>query len=135
MHPWRSRTARSGRPVPPTPRPDRQRARRLVRLAWGCLALLPVSFVAAMVLGDWLLTVQGRQPGSEDVVPVGIAARAGLPALAVLVAPAVLAIVLGRRARRYGASGGLLPAQVGLVLTVAVVVLNGVSYVAGLWLS
>jgi hypothetical protein len=124
-----------GQPVAPAPRPDGNQARRLVRLAWGCIVLLPVSFVAAMVLGDWLLAAQGWQPGSEGVIPLGVAARAGLPALVVLIAPAVLAIVLGLRARRHGAGGGLLPAQVGLVFTLAVVVLNGVSYLAGLWLS
>ena len=89
-----------------------------------------------MVLGDWLLTVQGRQPGDEAVVPFGLAVRAGLPALVVLVAPAVLAMVLGlRAARRHGLRAGLLPAEVGLIVTIAAVVLNLVSYVVGLLLS
>jgi hypothetical protein len=140
MHSWRPRMSLPGHavlPGPPPVQPTVQRSARLmVRLAWGCIALLPVSFVAAMVLGDWLLTVQGRQPGDEAVVPFGIAVRAGLPALMVLVAPAVLAMVLGlRAARRHGLRAGLLPAQVGLIVTIAAVVLNLVSYVVGLWLS
>lgn len=107
-----------GPPVVPS------KARRTLRLAWVAVAFIPVSFVAAMVLGDWLLTRQGYESGAEVAPPVGVALQAGLPALAVLVVPPLLALWLGLRARRQGEPRGDVPAVVGGVVAGVAVLQN-----------
>jgi len=101
-------------------------ARRAVRLAWLCLGLLPVSLVAAMVLGEWLLTVQGYESGAEDVA-VAAAMKAGLPALLVLVAPGLVSIRFGLRARSLGHPDWSAPLLTAVVIVGASVVLNSVQ--------
>jgi hypothetical protein len=56
----------SGSGVAPVP-PASAAARRSFRLAWVSVAVLPVSFVVAMVLGEWLFTLQGYDVNSEHV--------------------------------------------------------------------
>jgi len=63
-----------------------EQARRELRPAWIFLAILPISFGAAMVLGDWLLSVQGYERGDGEV-PVSVVLSAGVPAMLVMVAP------------------------------------------------
>ncbi|WP_024286342.1 hypothetical protein [Cellulomonas sp. KRMCY2] len=97
-------------------------AHRALRAAWISVGFFVVSFVAAMVLGDWLITVQGYASGSD--VRVGVALRAGIPALLVLIAPAAPAVWFGLRARRLGAENGVVPALVGGVLGAVAVIQN-----------
>ncbi|TFC47100.1 hypothetical protein E3T26_09450 [Cryobacterium sp. TMT1-21] len=85
----------------------------MVRYAWICVAVLPVSFVAAMILGDALLSLQGYDSGTESPIPIGVLLLAGIPAVLVLIAPTVPAMWFGFRARRLGASSGLIPAVIG----------------------
>lgn len=84
--------------------------RRSLRLAWVSVALLPLSFLGAIVLGDWLLSVQGYASGSGEPLPVGVLLLAGLPAVAVMIAPTVPGMWFGFRARRLGEPKGLIPA-------------------------
>ncbi|MBC7442714.1 MAG: hypothetical protein H7311_09375 [Ramlibacter sp.] len=103
----------SGRGVHPSAHRAPVEGRRLVRSAWICVAVLPVSFVAAMVLGEALLGLQGHDSGSESPIPIGVVLLAGIPAVLVLVAPTVPAIWFGFRARLLGAPSGLVPAAIG----------------------
>jgi hypothetical protein len=109
-------------------------ARRYLRVAWASVAALPLSFVVAMLLGDWLLTVQGHESGSVPV-PLEVALRAGIPALFVLVAPTIPAIWFGLRARRLGLANGLGPAIIGAVVAVGSVLQNAAGFVVGHWVG
>ncbi|GAA5107848.1 hypothetical protein GCM10025762_12990 [Haloechinothrix salitolerans] len=106
-------------------------ARRDVRAAWISLAFLPVSFVLAMLVGEWLLSVQGYESGAEDRPLIGAALLAGIPAVVVLVAPATTAAFFGWRARQRGDRGGVAPAVVGMVVAVALIALNIVAAIVG----
>ena len=72
------------------------------------MAILPLAFVGAIFLGDGLLTAQGYQSGDSDI-PVGVALQAGVPAVLVLITPAVCAVVFGLR--RAGSAGEREPFQ------------------------
>jgi len=85
---------------------------------------MPVAFVAAMFIGDGLLTMQGYESGSAESVPVGVALKAGIPATLVLIAPAVTAMLFGFRSRRRGASNGMIPAVIGIVVGGYVVLMS-----------
>src|SRR5512132_3580230 len=91
------------------------RARRSLRLAWISVAVLPLAFVGAMLIGDGLLTLQGYQSGDSEI-PIGVVLRAGVPAVLVLIAPTIPAIWFGLRARQLGIPAGVVPALVGLVV-------------------
>jgi hypothetical protein len=107
-------------PLPPYLTPEASRA---MRWAWVSLCLLPVSFVAAMILGDWLLTSQGYESGSEDV-ELGAVLKAGVPAMLVLVAPALASAWLGLKAKRLGHPDWLAPVLTAGVIAGASLALN-----------
>lgn len=87
--------------------------RRLLRRAWIAVAAIPVAFVAGMVIGEGLLSLQGYT--GEDTVPLGVVALAAGPALVVILAPELAAAVLGFRARGRGEARGIIPAVIGIV--------------------
>jgi hypothetical protein len=92
--------------------------RRHLRFTWIFVALLPVTFVAAMFLGEFLLSLQGYESGSEVRPPLGVVLLAGVPAVLVLISPTIPATWFGFRARRLGVSGGTIPAVIGAVALV-----------------
>ncbi len=106
--------------------------RRALIAAWISVALLPVSFVAAMVLGDALLSLQGYESGDTEPIPPGVVALAGIPAVLVLIAPTIPAMVFGFRARRLGVPSGIVPAVIGAVALVVGLVLNTLPLLLGL---
>jgi hypothetical protein len=110
---------------------DSRRARRNPRLAWISLAILPLAFVGATFLGDGLLTAQGYQSGDSDI-PLRAVLRAGVPAVLVLIAPAICALVFGLRARRLGMRAGAIPALVGLVVAAILILINALPLALGL---
>lgn len=114
---------------PETTRTDE--GRRYLRLAWAAVAMIPVGFVAAMVLGDWLITVQGYESGTTEVLPLSVVALAAIPALLVLVAPTIPAVLFGRRAFRLGLVEGRVPAVIGGVAGAGMVLLNLASLLVG----
>src|SRR5687768_12028417 len=89
--------------------------RRDVRRAWVSLALLPAALVLAMLLGEWLLSLQGFDGVTGEGPPLAAVLRAGGPAVLVLIAPGVAAFCFGLRARRHGEPAGLTPAIIGAV--------------------
>lgn len=100
-------------------------ADRAYRRAWWSLALFPVSFVLAFVIGEWLFSVLTEDETNPAVWEV---LASGLPAVAVLVLPGLLSVHQGWQARRLGRRDGLVPAMVGGGLALGVVALNAVSY-------
>ena len=110
-----------------TPRGAPTRAAQDLHQAWLWVLLIPVAFVVAMVLGEWAIGALGYPSGGDKVAPRGIAAMVGLPATLIGIAPAVLAAVHGRRARRAGLSRGLVPELIGTVVALywAVVTIAG----------
>jgi hypothetical protein len=108
---------------------DREAATRAYRGAWWCLALYPVSFVAAFVLGEGLLSAVADD---TDEAAFWQLLLAGTPALVVFVLPGLLSVGLGRRAMRLGRGDGRVPAIVGATIGLAFVGLNVASYLIGL---
>lgn len=96
-------------------------ANRAYRRAWWSLALYPVTFVAAFVIGEGLYSMltgdQGNAAWWEILVAV-------IPALLVFVIPGILAWTQGRKAVRLGRRDGNRPAFVGAAIAIGFVVLN-----------
>ncbi|KQX65699.1 hypothetical protein [Angustibacter sp. Root456] len=112
----------SPRPSPPPPAPTYSpEADRAYRRAWWSLALYPVSFVAAFVIGEGLASVLGGDSGSLVWWEALLAAA---PAILVFVLPGVLAVHFGRRAVRLGRADGRTPAIIGAVIGLGFVALN-----------
>ncbi|MGZ4589300.1 MAG: hypothetical protein ACXV2I_00725 [Actinomycetes bacterium] len=115
---------------PSTPRGAPTRAAKDLRLAWLWVLLIPVASVVATVLGEWAIGALGYPSGGDKAAARGIAAMVGLPATLIGVAPAVLAAVHGRRARREGLPP-LVPALIGTVVALYWAVVT----IAGLFLA
>ncbi|ABK04830.1 hypothetical protein Arth_3455 [Arthrobacter sp. FB24] len=95
---------------------------RPLRWAWIAVAAIPVAFVAGMLIGEGLLTLQGYT--GEDSVPPGVVALAAGPALLLILAPELAAAVLGFRARGRGEARGLIPAVIGIVAAAFSIITN-----------
>ena len=72
-----------------------------VRRAWWSLLLFLVSFVAAFVVGEGLVTLFGYDAADTDL-PWWVPLAAGLPACLVFAAPLLLTWRLARRAGPAG---------------------------------
>lgn len=110
--------------------PSKPATRDLCR-AWVALALLPVAFVVAMVVGEGLITMLGHESGAEDPVPVGPALLASIPALLILIAPGIAAVFYSRRAYRAEGRDANVPAWIGGLAVVLVVALNIPAFIVG----
>ena len=96
--------------------------RRLYRLAWVCVALIPLGLAAGFVTGDGLLALQGYPDATNP--PLRVLVTAALPALILLIAPAIAAALFGLRARSRGVPAATVPAVLGLAATGATVLAN-----------
>lgn len=96
-----------------TQRPTSESAISHLRRAWWCLAATPLAFIAAVVVGNGLLSILGDDPDSETSVPLGHGLLAGIPATLLLIAPTGIAVILGRRAIDEGEARGKVPAVIG----------------------
>ncbi len=110
----------------PHVRGDQAKSRRWLRRAWWSLALLPLAYVVATVTQAVLLSYQGYETGGYPPIPLPVAVRAAVPAVALLVAPGLAALGYGWRARRGGTPAGRTPAVIGAAVVIAVLVSNGV---------
>lgn len=96
-------------------------ASRAYRRAWWSLALYPVTFVAAFVIGEGLYSVFTDDRGNATWWEILLSA---IPAILVFVIPGILAWTLGRRAVRLGRRDGNAPAFIGATIAVGFVGLN-----------
>ena len=98
-------------------------------MAWVSVASLPIAFVMAMLTGEGLLAMMGYGSGDGTMVPIGVVLIAGVPALLLLVAPAVTAVLCGRRAVRAGRTAGRVPATIGGAIGLLALILNVLPFV------
>lgn len=112
--------------TPPDPAP----AARAYRLAWWSLALYPVSFAAAFVIGEGLASLLGYPSGDGPTPPFWVMLTAATPAVLVFVVPGALAVLLSRRARALGRPGRSAPAIIGVTVAAAFVAQNVLGYLA-----
>jgi hypothetical protein len=99
------------------------------RWAWICLVFVPPAFLAGMLIGEGLISLQGFDPAGVPVPPSGPVLLAAIPGVLVIVAPAVVALVFGLRANRAGVRRGLVPAVIGIVVVGYVVITNVLSWI------
>ena len=118
-------------PTDPTaPAADLARAARAHRLAWWSLALYPVSFAAAFVIGEGLASLLGYPSGEGETPPFWVMLTAATPAVLVFVVPGVVAVLLSRRARSLGRTGRSAPAIIGVTVAAAFLAQNALGYLA-----
>ena len=99
------------------------------RRAWWSLALYPVAFVAAFVIGEGLISLLTDDAANPAFWQVLVAAT---PALLVFVIPGILSVTQGRKAMRLGRRDGMVPAIIGAIIAIGFVGLNLLSYAVGL---
>ncbi|HEX6887352.1 MAG TPA: hypothetical protein VF143_04525 [Candidatus Nanopelagicales bacterium] len=92
--------------APTVPSPS---ARRATRRSWWSLAATLVTLPLGIVLADVIAGALGYSLDDQDAVPTWVAAVAGLAALAVILAPVLVAFLLGRAAVRAGDERARLP--------------------------
>ena len=101
-----------------------------LHLAWFALAFVPLAFIAAMFVGDWLLNVQGYGSDQVGSVPMRPALLAGSPAVLLIVVPALVGMGFGVRSRSLGNRDGLAPALAGGVIAAATLLMNVAAFFA-----
>jgi hypothetical protein len=104
---------------------------RDLRRAWLSLLLFPVSFLAAVGIGEGLVSLMGYPSGGPESAPWFVAVLAATPALVVFAVPGLLALAYGRRAARAGARSALVPAVLGTVVALGFVALNVLAAIVG----
>jgi hypothetical protein len=92
--------------------------------AWISVALLPLSFVLALVVGAGLVAFLGYPPASTEAVPLDVGLEVGVPTVLLGIVPGALAWLFGTRANREGDRRGLVPAIVGAALSCVFVDMN-----------
>lgn len=98
--------------------------RRSLRNAWISVAAIPVAFILAMVAGQALSALMGYDAAAGEPPTAGVILAAALPAVMIMIAPTVFAIVFGLRARRQGVTSGLIPAIIGIAAAVWAILTN-----------
>lgn len=114
----------------PTPSRDRARAGTSLARAWTAVGLVPVAFLIAFGLGQGLYAVLGYLP-EDAVVPLWVSLVANVPGILLFLVPCVAAVRYGTRAWAEGRRQGWLPAALGAILGVWMVVMGTVTLVAG----
>jgi hypothetical protein len=69
-------------------------------MAWVSVVAIPLAFVAAILVGEGLLSIQGYDSGGEESPPIGATLLSAIPAIVIMIAPAISAISFGLLARR-----------------------------------
>ena len=99
-------------------------AGRYVRRAWWSLLLFPVSFAAAMLVGEGITAALGYSEPSLDSTPGWVIASAVGAAFVVFAAPLLVTARLSRKAAAVGEPGGRTPMLVAVVVVGAFVLVN-----------
>jgi hypothetical protein len=101
-----------------------------LRRAWWAVALLPVGFAVAMLVGEGLISAMGYE--SSEAVPVGPVLLAAIPALLVFVAPGAAAVFYGSRAYRAARrTAAIVAAWVGGSAAALGVIVNVLAFLIG----
>jgi hypothetical protein len=98
--------------------------------SWIAVALIPVGFVPAFVVGEGLYALLGHQPEVAPE-PLSVAPVAAVPAIGLFLIPRASAVWYGNKAPVEGYRAALLPMVVGVVLGLWMLVMNTVSLFAG----
>ncbi|HEU4492321.1 MAG TPA: hypothetical protein VFR74_15775 [Jiangellales bacterium] len=96
----------SGSQAPATPRRHVRRQERDLRSGWIAVALIPVVAVVAIVAGDVLIGLLGHPDLEAELPPLSLALLVAVPLVTLAAAPAVAAVVYGRRVVRAGSNAG-----------------------------
>lgn len=107
--------------------PSGQGPRRATPLgrAWISIALVPVFFFLSCLVQTGIYALTGHDPSTGDVPPLWANLAAGLPGLAILLVPCVVAgVVYGWRAVRSGVRAGMVPAVLAALVGAGAVVLT-----------
>lgn len=102
-----------------------------LRAFWSML-LFPVGLVGSFLTGEGLLSALAEDPENPAVWQM---LAAGVPAMVVFALPAVVVWLFARRATRLGHSEGWVPGLVAIVLVLAFVAVNLLSFLARLLLE
>jgi hypothetical protein len=102
------------------------------RRAFWSLLLLPIGLVGSFLTSEGLLSTLAEDP-EEPAAWQALAA--GTPALLVFALPAVVVWLFARRATRLGRSDGWVPGLVAIVVVLAFVAVNLLSFLARLTLE
>ncbi|WP_353807184.1 hypothetical protein [Agromyces sp. SYSU T00194] len=108
-------------------RPGDTEATRSRLLAWWSLALFPVSFVSAFLVGECVPALLGHPDASAVTTPAWVVVVAFTLAVLVLAAPLVVTVVFSNRAAALGAPRARMPMLVALVVIGGFVVVNVLS--------
>lgn len=94
--------------------------------SWVFVVLVPLFFFFSFIAAQGLYVLVGHDPSTGDVPPLWANLVAGVPGLAIVLAPCVAGVVFGRRAIRAGHRAGIAPlvlaVLLGLGMTVLVIV-------------
>lgn len=99
----------SNAPAEPRSAPGHGPGRQWLIGAWVSVALIPVGFLLAILVGESLASALGGDEGPTLPVMLG----AALPAIAVMLLAPIAAIVCGVRARRLGHPLAIIPIILG----------------------
>jgi hypothetical protein len=124
-------TAEPARPHEPSVA-STEPGRRSIRIAWISVALIPVAFILAMVAGQALSSLLGYDSANGDAPPLAVLLGAALPAVLIMLAPTIPAIVFGFRARRQGVPSGLIPAVIGIAAAAWAILANTLPLLLGM---
>lgn len=92
------------------------------RRAWIAVALIPVVFILAFMLAQGLYSLMGYLP--ENTVPLWVDLVASGVTLAVCLLPCGAAVLYGRRAASAEDRRGLVPALLGSLAGLGVIILT-----------
>lgn len=104
--------------------------RRDLRWAWVLVALTVVAAVLGQLVGYGIAVLLGYPVPEEAEPPLGDALLIAVPALIVMVAPALGALYVGLRAGRGGRSLGYVAAGLGALAVVYWTVVTMMSVIA-----
>lgn len=71
--------------------------------------------------------------GGDEFPPIDATLLSAIPAIVIMIAPAISAIWFGFRARRQGLRSGLIPAIVGIAAATITILTNTLPRIVGTW--
>lgn len=116
----------SNRELDRTPEPTGRGSALSLRRAWTGVLLVPLFFLIAFAAGEGIYAVLGYKPENADAPAWVVVVASGLILLIALI-PCVAAVFFGWRTSKGGDRRGALPAVIGVVVGMALMVLTVAS--------